>query len=70
MEDIDPEYFKNLSWILGNDINSLGLNFSFSFFKFIFINSISIDVDNFGETKTIDLIPNGRNITVTEANKK
>lgn len=57
MEDIDPEYFKNLSWILENDINALGLNFS-------------IDVDNFGETKTIDLLPNGRNLPVTEINKK
>ena len=57
MEDIDPEYFKNLTWILENDISSLGLNFS-------------IDVDNFGETKTVDLISNGRNIPVTESNKK
>eukprot|EP00828_Plagiopyla_frontata_P016612 TRINITY_DN2178_c0_g1_i2.p1 TRINITY_DN2178_c0_g1~~TRINITY_DN2178_c0_g1_i2.p1 ORF type:complete len:678 (+),score=133.34 TRINITY_DN2178_c0_g1_i2:1511-3544(+) len=57
MEDIDPEYFKNLTWILENDISQLGLNFS-------------IDVDNFGLTKTVDLIPNGSNTPVTEINKK
>ena len=34
MEDIDPEYFKNLSWILENDVSALALNFSFFFFFF------------------------------------
>ena len=34
MEDIDPEYFKNLTWILENDISSLGFNFSIDVDKF------------------------------------
>jgi len=31
---------------------------------------MSIDDERFGETVTIDLMPNGRNIEVTNANKK
>ncbi len=27
MEDIDPQYFKNLKWILENDIKELDFNF-------------------------------------------
>ena len=40
MEDIDPEYFKNLSWILENDITSLGLNFKFKSIINFIINLI------------------------------
>ena len=35
MEDIDPEYFKNLQWILLNNIAGIELTFSY-------------DMDNFG----------------------
>ena len=45
----------------------LGYFFLFLYKNYLFI---SIDVDNFGETKTVDLIPNGNNIPVTETNKK
>lgn len=56
MEDIDPEYFKNLKWVLENDIFGFDLTFSY-------------EADNFGEIEIVDLIPNGRNIVVTEENK-
>ena len=29
MEDIDPEYYKNLKWILENDPTPLDLTFSY-----------------------------------------
>ena len=53
MEDIDPDYFKNLKWILDNDISLFELTFS-------------TEVDDFGYMITKDLIPNGSNIAVTE----
>ena len=57
MEGVDPDYYKNLKWMLENDIEGiLELNFS--------------DTQNFfGETKTVDLIKNGRNVSVTNVNK-
>lgn len=30
IEDIDPDYFKNLQWILNNDISDMGLTFMYS----------------------------------------
>jgi len=57
MEAIDPEYYKNLKWILENDItNVLDLTFS-------------VEKDEFGVVKVEDLKPGGRNIPVTEENK-
>jgi E3 ubiquitin-protein ligase HUWE1 len=56
MEDIDPGYYKNLKWMLENDISSMDFMFSY-------------EEDILGERKMTDLIPNGRNIPVTEENK-
>jgi E3 ubiquitin-protein ligase HUWE1 len=57
MEAIDPEFYKSLDWILHNNITDvLDLNFS-------------MEVDDFGRRKVIDLLPNGRNLPVTESNK-
>lgn len=58
LESIDPEYFKSLEWMLNNDITDI-LDLTFS-----------VDDEEFGETKVIDLKPNGTNIAVTEANKQ
>ena len=55
-EDIDPDYYRNLKWILSNDITDMDLTFSY-------------EADNFGETVIRDLKPGGRNIEVTEDNK-
>ncbi|KAJ2547948.1 E3 ubiquitin-protein ligase tom1, partial [Coemansia sp. RSA 1933] len=57
MEAIDPSYYKSLEWILENDITD------------VFEETFSIEVDNFGQHGTVDLIPNGRDILVTEENK-
>lgn len=57
MESLDPEYYKNLTWTLENDITD------------VLTDTFSIDNDKFGVTETIDFIPGGRTIAVTEENK-
>jgi E3 ubiquitin-protein ligase HUWE1 len=57
MESLDPDYYKSLVWMLENDITD------------IITETFSVDNDKFGVVETIDFIPNGRNIAVTEENK-
>ncbi|KAK1275953.1 E3 ubiquitin-protein ligase UPL2 [Acorus gramineus] len=65
IEAIDPDYFKNLKWMLENDVSDIpDLTFS-------------IDADEeklilYERTEVTDheLIPGGRNIRVTEENKR
>ncbi|PIA16362.1 HECT-domain-containing protein [Coemansia reversa NRRL 1564] len=57
MEAIDPSYYKSLEWILENDITD------------VFEETFSIEVDDFGQHRIIDLIPDGQKIAVTEENK-
>eukprot|EP00731_Ephydatia_muelleri_P015710 Em0009g134a len=54
---IDVELYNGMKYILENDPEPLCLNFS-------------VNHTVFGETTEMDLKPNGRNIPVTEANKK
>ncbi|TKR93655.1 hypothetical protein L596_008068 [Steinernema carpocapsae] len=56
MESVDNEYFNSLVYIKDNDPEDLNIQ-------------MCVDEDVFGETKTSDLKPDGRNIAVTEANK-
>lgn len=58
METLDLEYFKSLMWMLDNDITD------------IIEENFSIESDDYGEHKVIDLVPDGRNIPVTEENKQ
>lgn len=58
MENLDLEYFKSLMWMLENDITD------------IITEDFSVETDDYGEHKIIDLVPDGRNIPVTEANKQ
>ncbi|EGZ07411.1 hypothetical protein PHYSODRAFT_529140 [Phytophthora sojae] len=58
MEAIDPEYYRNLHSILDNSIVDLGLELTFS-----------AEQSNFGKVEVVDLIPNGRNVAVTDENK-
>ncbi|GAA5802085.1 hypothetical protein HPULCUR_007545 [Helicostylum pulchrum] len=58
MESVDADFYRSLMWILNNDITDV-LELTFS-----------TDDDRFGEVVTVDLIPNGENIDVTEDNKK
>ncbi|KAI0142434.1 hypothetical protein F4776DRAFT_676310 [Hypoxylon sp. NC0597] len=57
MESFDPDYYKSLSWMLNNDITD------------IITETFSVEDEEFGVTKIHDLIPNGRNVPVTEENK-
>lgn len=58
METLDVEYFKSLMWILENDITD------------VITEDFLVETDDYGEKKIIDLIPDGRNIPVTEDNKQ
>lgn len=56
MESIDSEVYKGLLWMKENDVTDLGSTFS-------------AEDDVFGVITTHDLIPNGRNVDVTNENK-
>jgi len=58
MESVDAEIFRSLTWMLENDITD------------VIENSFSVEDEKFGEVVTVDLRENGRNIPVTEENKK
>lgn len=57
METLDLDYYKSLLWMLENDITE------------IITETFSVETDDFGVTQVVDLVPNGRNIPVTEDNK-
>ncbi|OXV05602.1 hypothetical protein Egran_06630 [Elaphomyces granulatus] len=57
MEGVDEDFHRNLTWTLENDIEGI-VELTFS-----------VDDEKFGERDTIDLIPNGRNLPVTNENK-
>lgn len=58
MESLDPDYYKSLVWMLKNNITG------------IISETFSVEADDYGEHKIIDLKDNGRNIPVTEENKQ
>lgn len=57
METLDLDYYKSLVWMLENDITD------------IITETFSIEANDYGDKKIIDLKPNGRNVAVTEENK-
>ena len=58
IEGVDPDYYKSLSQILDYNLEDIGVELTFS-----------ADVQTFGRNEVVDLIPNGRNIAVTDSNK-
>lgn len=58
MENEDYEFYKGLVYLMENHVSALGYEQTFS-----------LEVQEFGVTEVRDLIPNGRNIVVTEENK-
>ncbi|CAM9807039.1 unnamed protein product [Discosporangium mesarthrocarpum] len=58
MEAIDPDYYKNLLQVTSHPLEILGLDLTFS-----------ADTEMFGRHMVVDLVPNGRNILVTDDNK-
>ncbi|KAK3682107.1 hypothetical protein B0T22DRAFT_276098 [Podospora appendiculata] len=59
MEGVDADFHRSLQWMLDNDISGGILEQTFS-----------TEDERFGVTTVEDLIPNGRNIDVTNDNKK
>ncbi|KZS98333.1 hypothetical protein SISNIDRAFT_546300 [Sistotremastrum niveocremeum HHB9708] len=57
VEWVDPEYYNSLIWILENDPSHLELTFS-------------VDDNQFGENKVVDLKENGSTIPVSQENKR
>lgn len=58
LESMDLDYYKSLLWILENDITD------------VISEDFSVIEEQFGEEKVVDLITNGRNIPVTDENKR
>ncbi|RUP50997.1 hypothetical protein BC936DRAFT_136672 [Jimgerdemannia flammicorona] len=58
MESVDADFFRSLTWMLENDITGV-LDLTFS-----------TEDERFGEVVTVDLKDGGRDIIVTEDNKK
>ncbi|KAK9447529.1 uncharacterized protein V1518DRAFT_376799 [Limtongia smithiae] len=57
LEGVDADFYRNLTWVLEHDVVDLDLTFSTE--------------DNvFGEVVTVDLKPGGRDIAVTNENKR
>eukprot|EP00804_Cyclotella_cryptica_P030429 CCRYP_008520-RB/>CCRYP_008520-RB protein AED:0.03 eAED:0.03 QI:213/1/1/1/1/1/14/495/4469 len=59
MQAIDPDYYKNLQLILEHNLEDIGVELTFS-----------TEDHSFGRSQIIDLIPNGRNIAVTDETKE
>ncbi|EKE41370.1 ubiquitin ligase, putative [Entamoeba nuttalli P19] len=57
MESVDQQFYKNLKWLLENNVEGLDMKFCY-------------EREEFGKTIIDDLIPNGRNIDVTDKNKQ
>lgn len=59
MEALDPDYYRNLRWMLDNSIKEIfdGLTFS-------------AESEEFGRIRTVELKPGGSQIPVTDDNKK
>lgn len=65
IEAIDPDYFKNLKWLLENDISDI-VDLTFS----IDADEEKLILYERNEVTDYELIPGGRNIRVTEENKQ
>eukprot|EP00123_Amoebidium_parasiticum_P018064 comp24090_c0_seq1/m.43425 comp24090_c0_seq1/g.43425 ORF comp24090_c0_seq1/g.43425 comp24090_c0_seq1/m.43425 type:complete len:807 (-) comp24090_c0_seq1:650-3070(-) len=59
MESVDPEHYSSLKWLLDNSINDLMLDTTFS-----------VDYKVFGEVRSHELKPGGKDIDVTDDNKR
>ena len=57
VESVDAEKAKSLGWMLTHEIDN------------VLFETFSVESLEFGAAKTVDLVPDGRNIHVTDANK-
>ncbi|KAJ1439350.1 hypothetical protein B484DRAFT_323607 [Ochromonadaceae sp. CCMP2298] len=58
IEAIEPDYFKSLQQMLQSPLELLMMDLTFS-----------AEIQKFGHTEVVDLLPNGRNVAVTDENK-
>jgi E3 ubiquitin-protein ligase HUWE1 len=58
LESIDPEFHKSLQWMLDNDITD------------VIDQEFTIEDDQFGEQKVVELKEGGKSIPLTEENKE
>ncbi|CAG0892782.1 unnamed protein product, partial [Cyprideis torosa] len=58
MESEDYSFYQGLVFLMEHEVSELGYDVDFS-----------LEINEFGKTEVRDLIPNGRNIQVTEENK-
>ncbi|EDO06876.1 HECT-domain (ubiquitin-transferase) family protein [Babesia bovis T2Bo] len=58
-QSVDPQFYENLTSINNCRLEDMGLELFFS-----------TEIDEFGKVKVIDLVPDGRNIPVTDENKQ
>src|SRR5438552_4380524 len=71
MEAIDADFHRSLVWMLYPPLNTLKLlTFSENDIEDALDLTFSTEDERFGEVVTVDLIPNGENIAVTNENKK
>ena len=54
VEAVEPGYFKNLKWMLENDITD------------VFDLNFTAEKDYFGRTEVVELFPGGTHVPVTE----
>ena len=59
LESLDAEFHQSLQWIKENDISDVGLDLTFS-----------VNEEVFGQITERELKQNGKNVSVTERNKK
>ncbi|KAJ2315603.1 NEDD4 E3 ubiquitin-protein ligase [Coemansia sp. RSA 2704] len=57
MQSVDADIYRSLKWTLENDVSDMGFTFT-------------VDDDRFGERVEVELKPGGKDIDVTEENKK
>ncbi|MBW0460652.1 hypothetical protein O181_000367 [Austropuccinia psidii MF-1] len=57
LESVDPDHHRSLKWMLENDIDG------------IFELTFSVEADDFGSTRIVELKPGGHDIPVTNENK-
>lgn len=57
LEDFDNEFYNNMKWCLENNVDCL-------------MTTFVAETDYFGKPLEVDLIPNGKNIQVTNENKR
>ncbi|CAK4033377.1 E3 ubiquitin- ligase hulA [Lecanosticta acicola] len=58
MEGVDAEFHRTLSWAMDNDVTD------------VIYSTFSVEDERFGEKVTVDLKPGGRDIEVTNENKR